>query len=104
MLQPFIDVYTTTVQNLHRLEDRQVPERSLIEDVLNDIRTRLETGNLTCNESVSVDTIRNALKLLEKWEVVECHNQDRIKLYYLGQHYEDEGLLAPIVQRVQQFQ
>ncbi|KAG8251618.1 hypothetical protein J6590_075505 [Homalodisca vitripennis] len=48
MLQPFIDVYTTTVQNLHRLENRQVPERQLIEDVLGDIRTRLETGNLTC--------------------------------------------------------
>ncbi|XP_046667769.1 glycerol-3-phosphate acyltransferase 1, mitochondrial isoform X4 [Homalodisca vitripennis] len=83
MLQPFIDVYTTTVQNLHRLENRQVPERQLIEDVLGDIRTRLETGNLTCNESVSVDTVRNVLKLVEKWEVVECHNQDGIQLYYL---------------------
>ncbi|KAG8251619.1 hypothetical protein J6590_075506 [Homalodisca vitripennis] len=63
-----------------------------------------DTVVLSGDESVSVDTIRNVLKLVEKWEVVECHNQDRIKLYYLGQHYEDEGLLAPIVQRIQQFQ
>jgi len=104
MLKPFLDVYTTTVLNLHRLEDRQVPERDLIEDVLNDIRTRLETGNLTYNESVSMDTVRGALKLLEKWEVVECHTQDKIKLYYLGQHYDGEGMLEPIITRIQQFQ
>ncbi|XP_054258874.1 glycerol-3-phosphate acyltransferase 1, mitochondrial isoform X3 [Macrosteles quadrilineatus] len=104
MLQPFIDVYTTTVLNLHRLEDRQVPERDLIEDILNDIRSRLDAGDLTYNESVSMDTVRQALKLLEKWEVLECHSQDKIKLYYLGQHYDGEGLLDPIIERIRQFQ
>jgi hypothetical protein len=56
------------------------------------------------DESVSVDTVRGALKLMEKWEVVECHTQDKIKLYYLGQHYDGEGMLSPIIDRIQQFQ
>lgn len=65
------------------------------------------------DESASVDTIRNVLKLMEKWEVVECHNQDRIKLYYLGREYEREGsveqsgansLLTPVIERIRQFQ
>lgn len=64
------------------------------------------------DESASVDTIRNVLKLMEKWEVVECHNQDRIKLYYLGHEYESSSveqsgansLLTPIIERIKQFQ
>jgi len=81
-----------------------VPEKELIDNILADIRTRLDAGNLQYNESVSVDSIRGALKLLEKWEVVECHTQDRIKLYYLGSQYETEGMLAPVIARIQQFQ
>lgn len=104
LLQAIIDGYTASALNLHRLVSRQVPERDHVEAVLQDIRTRLDTGEFTLGESLSVDTIRNSLKLLEKWDVLDCHNQDNIKLYYLGAQYDDEASFANIITKVQQFQ
>lgn len=104
LLQAIVDAYTASALNLHQLVSRQVPERDHVEAVLHDIRTRLETGEFTRGESVSVDTVRNSLKLLEKWDVLDCHNQDHIKLYYLGAQYDDEASFANVITKVQQFQ
>lgn len=48
-------------------------------------------------ESVSTDTIKNALKLLERWDIVECHTQDRVKLYYLSSKYDNIDSLLDVI-------
>lgn len=104
LLQAIIDGYTASALNLYQLVSRQVPERDHVEAVLHDIRIRLDTGEFTRGESLSVDAIRNSLKLLEKWDVLDCHNQDQIKLYYLGAQYDDEASFASVITKIQQFQ
>jgi len=50
-----------------------------------------------------LDAIKNALKLFERWGIVECHQQDRIKLYYLSTTYDDSLRLEPVIKDVRQF-
>ncbi|RZF49076.1 hypothetical protein LSTR_LSTR008362 [Laodelphax striatellus] len=103
LLRPFIDVYIISATNLHRFVSQVIPERDHIKDVISDINTQLETGSIECGESVSVDTIRNSLKLFEKWNVLECHTQDKTKVYYLNKLYDNEQSLETITNRLLQF-
>ncbi|XP_039294035.1 glycerol-3-phosphate acyltransferase 1, mitochondrial [Nilaparvata lugens] len=103
LLRPFIDVYIISATNLHRFVSQVIPERDHIKDVISDINTQLQTGSIECGESVSVDTIRNSLKLFEKWNVLECHTQDKTKVYYLNKLYDNEQSLEKITNRLLQF-
>jgi glycerol-3-phosphate O-acyltransferase 1/2 len=55
---------------------------------------------LSAEESRCIDPVRNALKMLEKWDVLECHSQDRLKVYYLRPDYDSEAKLRPVVDRL----
>lgn len=52
-------------------------------------------------ESVSTDSVRNCLKVLEKWFVIEISNQSGLRLLALGTLYEtSRDSLKNIVQRM----
>lgn len=51
-------------------------------------------------ESLSVDPIRNCFKLLLHWNVLESHMEEKIRLYYLSEHYETNESLEPIVEKL----
>lgn len=104
LLQPFVDVYTSCALNLQHLVSRQVPEKDYIKEIIGDVKSRLNLGQFKYNECLAVDSIRNSLKLLEKWNVLDCHMQDSIKLYYLGENYNDEASLVNIVFQIEQYQ
>jgi len=44
--------------------------------------------------------VRNALKMLEKWEVLDVHSQDRLKVYYLRPDFDSESKVRPVVERL----
>lgn len=52
---------------------------------------------------MSVDSIKNALKLFQKWEVLECHSEKKIRLYYLTENYDATESLRPIYDKINMF-
>ena len=52
-------------------------------------------------ESISTDSVRNAMKLLEKWTVIEICNQRGLRLISLCDRYENsKDNLKVIVERI----
>lgn len=45
---------------------------------------------LFTGESLCVDPIKNSLKLFEKKNILECHPQENVKIYYLKEEYDDD--------------
>lgn len=103
LLRSFLDVYYISASNLHRFVTQLVPERDFVKEVVNDIKEQLETGSIHCGESVSVDTIRNSLKLFERWNVLDCHTKDKIKVYYLTSNYDNESNVESVANKIEQF-
>lgn len=54
-------------------------------------------------ESVSVDAIKNALKLYQKWEVLDCHSEKKLRLYYLKENRDDIESVRILYQGVNKF-
>jgi len=54
-------------------------------------------------ESLSVDPFKNSLKLFERWEVLECHTCDQIKLYYLRDEFDSERSAQTVFDKVKRF-
>lgn len=55
-------------------------------------------------ESVSVDTVKNALKLFQKWEILECHAQNKLRLYYLKENQDNSESVTALYNRIKKFQ
>ncbi|XP_050448992.1 glycerol-3-phosphate acyltransferase 1, mitochondrial isoform X2 [Cataglyphis hispanica] len=89
-LRPLIDTYTCSAFSLMKLVGRQLCERDLVQEVLSEIKTNLDGGIVSYGESLCVDPIKNSLKLFEKWNILECHMQENIKIFYLKEDYDKE--------------
>lgn len=54
-------------------------------------------------ESVSVDTIKNALKLIHKWGLLECHTENKLRLYYLKDTEDNLESVKDVYIRINKF-
>lgn len=54
-------------------------------------------------ESLCVDPIKNSLKLFEKWNVLECHPQENIKIFYLKDEYDTDSAVTTIYETIAAF-
>lgn len=41
------------------------------------------------DESVAVDPVKNALKLYQKLGILECHQEGKLRLYYLNEAFDN---------------
>ncbi|XP_014253153.1 glycerol-3-phosphate acyltransferase 1, mitochondrial isoform X2 [Cimex lectularius] len=103
LLRPILDTYFCVFSHLQMLIGKQVVEKELIKEILNIIRRQLSLGVLTCGESLSTETIKNCLKLLEKWHILDCINVSGTKLYYLNKNFNTEVSLESVVDRVERY-
>lgn len=103
LVRPLIDTYIVTAMSLRFLVDQEVTERDLMKKILSEVQLQLDQGFINHAESVSTDSIKNALKLFERWGVVECHTQDRIKLYYLSPDFDKIESLLEVVNHIGQY-
>lgn len=58
---------------------------------------------LFLGESLSVEPIKNSLKLFEKWQVLECHPEENAKIYYLRDGYDNDEAANQIYESVEVF-
>ncbi|KAJ8684307.1 hypothetical protein QAD02_020099 [Eretmocerus hayati] len=104
LLRPLIDTYVYSAFCLRKLVDRSLSERDLIKEICNEIQTNLDQGIAFYGESLCVDPIKNSLKLFEKMDILECHIQDNIKLYYLKDDADNDESAKEIYDSVAEFQ
>ncbi|GAB1860008.1 Glycerol-3-phosphate acyltransferase, mitochondrial [Camponotus japonicus] len=102
-LRPLIDTYTCSAFNLIKLVGRSLCERDLVQEILSEIKTNLDGGIVNYGESLSVDPIKNSLKLFEKWNVLECHMQENIKMFYLKEDYDKEVIAKGVYNTIAAF-
>ncbi|XP_012537391.1 glycerol-3-phosphate acyltransferase 1, mitochondrial isoform X2 [Monomorium pharaonis] len=91
ILRPLIDTYTCSAFNLRKLVNRSLNERELVQEVLSEIKTKVDGGAVSYGESLCVDPIKNSLRLFEKWGVLECHMQENVKIFYLKEDCDTDA-------------
>ncbi|XP_043268130.1 glycerol-3-phosphate acyltransferase 1, mitochondrial isoform X2 [Venturia canescens] len=103
ILRPLIDTYTFSAFTLRKLVGRSLSERDLIQEVLSEIKTNLDRGIVSYGESLCVDPIKNSLKLFEKWNVLECHPEQNVKIVYLKDEYDNDRAANEIYETIETF-
>ncbi|XP_071866860.1 glycerol-3-phosphate acyltransferase mino [Bombus fervidus] len=103
MLQPLVDVYTFTIWSLKGLVGQSLSEKDLIQQILNDIKTNIDNGIIKYSECISIDSIKNALKLFEKWNILECYPQENVKIFYLKDEYDTYSAVMKIYDTIAAF-
>ncbi|KAL9891613.1 glycerol-3-phosphate acyltransferase mino isoform 1-T3 [Glossina fuscipes fuscipes] len=101
VLAPYGHAYLCVAQSLYKLYQNSMLESEFIKLVVKELNTRVKTRQCPYAESISTDSVKNCLKVLEKWSVIEISNQSGLRLLALGTLYETcRGSLKNIVQRI----
>lgn len=80
-LAPFTIAYMSVTECLKALvENSQMLESNFIKVCLSHIYEQVNTGDITFGESISTDSIKNCLKVLEKWSVVETDAHSGVRV------------------------
>nr|XP_012153368.1 PREDICTED: glycerol-3-phosphate acyltransferase 1, mitochondrial isoform X3 [Megachile rotundata] len=103
LLRPLVDTYTFSAFTLRNLVGRSLSEGDLIHEILSELKTNLDRGIVNYGESLSVDPIKNSLKLFEKWNVLECHPQENVKICYLKDEYDTDSAVMKIYNTIATF-
>ncbi|XP_037946476.1 glycerol-3-phosphate acyltransferase 1, mitochondrial isoform X2 [Teleopsis dalmanni] len=101
VLAPFANSYLAVAQSLYILYNNPTLETEFIKIIINKLIANVKEGQCIYAESVSIDSVRNCLKLLEKWSVVQIYNANGMRLIALNRLYElNIESLNPIIQRI----
>ncbi|XP_057339821.1 glycerol-3-phosphate acyltransferase 1, mitochondrial isoform X1 [Microplitis mediator] len=103
ILRPIIDTYTFSAFTLRKLVGRTLVERDLVQEVLREIKMNIDREIVYYGESLSVEPIKNSLKLFEKWQVLECHPEENAKIYYLRDEYDNDEAANQIYESIEVF-
>ncbi|XP_044753741.1 glycerol-3-phosphate acyltransferase 1, mitochondrial isoform X3 [Coccinella septempunctata] len=93
IILPLLECYAVSAQTIISLTDETILETDLIKDILDNLQMQLLNNSVLYSESVSTDTVRNALKLFVTWGILECHNEGKLRLYYFRE-LEDKKEIA----------
>ncbi|XP_071441819.1 glycerol-3-phosphate acyltransferase 1, mitochondrial isoform X2 [Hetaerina americana] len=101
---PILDMYIATLQALARcLVKNELLESEVIKQSLSEMKFHLEAKIATSGESISTDTVRAALRLFEKWDILDHYSQSGIRLLYLTERYDDVEAMKVIYKRLDRF-
>ncbi|CAH0555865.1 unnamed protein product [Brassicogethes aeneus] len=103
LVMPILEAYSVTAFCLKKLDDRQLLEEELVRDILEEMKAQLASESLTYDESVSVDSVKNALKLYQKWNILDCYSEKKVRLYYLKDSNGDTESIKNLYQRVNRY-
>lgn len=101
ILAPFAHSYYAVAQSLKILYKSSMLESEFIKYVIKEITDKVNDGTCPYGESISTDSVRNCLKLLEKWSALEIFNQQGLRLISLGLLYDStpDGV-QPLINRI----
>lgn len=102
-LHPILESYLVTVEHLKSLTNKHVIHSELIKQILAKLKQSFEKDQLEYPESVSLEFVRNSIKLMEKWNVLENYAVDGIKVLFLSKEYINERSLCDIEYKLRNF-
>jgi glycerol-3-phosphate O-acyltransferase 1/2 len=85
------------------LEKSQMLENDFIKMCIRHITEKFESRCITYGEAISTDSIKNCLKLLEKWAVVEVDTQSGVRIMSLTTLYNSQSQVQSVVDKLERF-
>lgn len=103
-LAPFSLTYVSVAECLKKLiEASPITESDFVKTCLAYIHDQVDRNEITYGESISTDSIKNCLKLMEKWAVLEVHTSGGIRQLSLCQDYDSVEGIGETVDRIERF-
>lgn len=103
-LAPFSLTYVSVAECLKTLIHAEpVKESDFLKTCLAYITDKVNSNEITYGESISTDTIKNCLKLMEKWAVAEILVSGGVRKLSLYKDYDSEEDVQEIVDRIEKF-
>ncbi|CAG7731749.1 unnamed protein product [Allacma fusca] len=100
LVRPILDTYSVSCYALKRLVLCEAQEKQLQMDMLAEVKSQLQQNAIHYGESLALDPIRNFIKVLVGWQVLECFRKDNVSIYYLQDHFDNEKAIDEVIQRV----
>lgn len=104
VLAPFTSTYAAVATSLNQLlGGNSMVEGEFIQRCIKEISTRVEQGQCKYGESISTDTVRNCLKVLEKRSVLEIVNNKGVRIVSLAQAFDSPPEVQTIIHSMEKF-
>jgi len=104
VLAPLTHAYLAVAHTLCQLIGcNSIVESDFIRMCVKEMTNRVERGTCKYSESISTDTIRNCIKLFEKWGVVVISSRTGAKLISLHPVYDSALGVKTTVERIEKF-
>ncbi|XP_063704039.1 glycerol-3-phosphate acyltransferase 1, mitochondrial isoform X2 [Culicoides brevitarsis] len=104
VLAPITHTYLSVAKTLHHLVGcNSIIENEFISKCVQEITYRLKDGNCKFGESISTDSIRNCIKLFEKWNIVDISTSTGARLLSLNPIYNSVAGVRQTVDRINRF-
>ncbi|CRK90929.1 CLUMA_CG004618, isoform A [Clunio marinus] len=103
-LAPFTISYSLVAECLViLLHESIVSERDFIKICLSHIHRKVDKGDTTYGESLSTDSIKNCLKVLERWAVLDTELQKGSKMLSLNPLYNSTTQVQSVIDKFEKF-
>lgn len=104
-LSPINHCYLATAESLDQLIDfdNGVSENDFIKICLRRLKYKIDIKKCIYPWSVSVDSIKNCIKLLQKWAVLEGHDEGNKKILFLNSLHDTADDLLEIKSKFKKF-
>lgn len=103
-LAPFSLAYLAVVECLEKLvEPKRLEEKDFIKLCLAHICNKVDKREVTFGESISTDSVKNCLKLLEKWAVVEVGSNCGVREVSLSSSYNSSSAIQTVFNTIERF-
>lgn len=103
-MTPLNLTYWLTSVCLRELFERsRMLENDFIKLCLQHITNQFNSGSITYGEAISTDSIKNCLKLLQKWNITEVDVQSGVRIISLSSLYNSMNAINNVVEKVERY-
>ncbi|XP_077283920.1 glycerol-3-phosphate acyltransferase mino isoform X2 [Arctopsyche grandis] len=107
VLRPLLEAYCLTASCLPRIlikeENDYITESKFTREVLSELKDALDSGACNYGEAVSIDAIKNCIKLFREWGVLDSHIEGRQRFLNISRQYANELKLSKISELLHKF-
>ncbi|XP_031639080.1 glycerol-3-phosphate acyltransferase 1, mitochondrial isoform X2 [Contarinia nasturtii] len=100
VLAPYSHTYMAVIRSLDSLRDYGLTENEFIKVCVAEITKQVENGNCKYSESISTDTMRNCMKMLEKSGYIEVSNVGGTRIVALSKKYDNIDGVQDITKQI----
>lgn len=103
-MAPFNITYVSVIECLAKvIEQPQIRESDQVKFTVNYILQKVNKGEITYGESLSTDSIKNCLKLVEKWGVVDVDSSTGTRLLSMNSAYNTLEGIQIAAEKIERF-